>query len=602
MPGATPGQAPIDSIRRRPRLAAAGVAALALAAALAHSLGGAADPAPAQGTQQRPNILVLLTDDQEPASMRVMKHVTKQMKRKGVTLKRYYNNFPLCCPSRTTLLTGQYAHNHNVLSNREPDGGYGVFNELHGDDNLAVWLQAGGYSTAYIGKFLNEYAEPDEFGTLPTDVPAGWDDWRVLAPSNAQYFGYTLNQNGVLTDFGQRKRDYSTDVFTTKAKRFIRRNAPSADPFFLMLGYAAPHGGGGGSPGRSCNRGAVPAPRDLGTLKNKNTGSLPTSFNEADVSDKPSPVAELGPLTPGQISDTLRKRRCAWESLLAVDESVAALIAEIKRQRERENTFVFFLSDNGYMRGEHRIRNEKRFLYEESTRVPFIARGPGIARNASSEDVVSNADLVPTILELSGVPAPVPQDGQSLIPTLASPGTEHARAVLHEAYAGDEIVGVRTSRYLYTEWDTGQVLPETELYDTAADPNQLNNLAEDPGHAGVVADLRAQLHDLLDCAGADCRQHPTGDIVLSASGSGKGGCALTPVTARLASPNENEIESVTFEVDGVAVAVDLTAPFEAALPDAALRKALPDAAEVVALADFEDGRRLGRPASIRVCK
>ena len=201
--------------------------------------------------------------------MRVMKIVGKEMKRKGVTMKRFYDNFPLCCPSRTTILTGQYAHNHNVLSNSPPDGGYGVFNELHGDNYLPLWLQAAGYSTSYIGKFLNEYAEPDEYGTVPTDVPRGWDDWHVLAPSRAQYFSYTLNQNGVLTQYTEAEEDYSTDVFTRKAKRFIRANAKAQTPFFLELGYAAPHGGGGGEPGRSCNRAAVPAPRHLATLKGK---------------------------------------------------------------------------------------------------------------------------------------------------------------------------------------------------------------------------------------------------------------------------------------------------------------------------------------------
>ena len=231
--------------------------------------------------------------------MRVMKTVSKELKRKGVTMKRYYNNFPLCCPSRTTLLTGQYAHNHGVLSNQAPDGGYGLFNELHGDNNLAVWLQEAGYATSYVGKFLNEYAEPDEYGTLPRDVPQGWDDWRVLAPSNAQYFGYTLNQNGRLTEFGEREQDYSTDVFTTKAKRFIRRSSQASKPFFLTLGYAAPHGGGGGAPGRSCNRGAVPAPRDLGTLKQKKKGALPTSFNEADVSREAEPGLRARRAHPG---------------------------------------------------------------------------------------------------------------------------------------------------------------------------------------------------------------------------------------------------------------------------------------------------------------
>ncbi len=599
-----PGQALVDSIRRRPRRLAAGFAVLALAVVAALALGPVerGGPPAAEAAQTRPNIIVLLTDDQESASMRVMKTVRKELKQKGVTLKRYYDNFPLCCPARTTLLTGQYAHNHGVLSNREPDGGYGVFNELHGDSNLAIWLQDSGYTTGYIGKFLNEYAEPDEYGTLPTDVPKGWDDWRVLAPSNAQYFGYTLNQNGNLTEYGESAKSYSTDVFTTKAKRFIRRNSPGDEPFFLELGYAAPHGGGGGSPGRSCNRGAVPAPRHLGTLKKKKKGSLPPSFNEADVSDKPSPVAELEPLTEGQISDTLRKRRCAWESLLAVDESVGTIVDEIKRAGERQNTYLFFLSDNGYMRGEHRIRNNKRFLYEPSSRIPFIARGPGIARGRSSNDVVVSADVVPTVLDLAGVGAPVVQDGTSLMPTLTSPSTEHAREVLLEAYAGDQIVGVRNSRYVYTEWDTGRAQRERELYDTYSDPYQLTNLAENPAYASLVATLAGRLDQLIDCAGADCRRQPVGELSLATGGNGKAGCTFPPVVARLNATSAAQINAVEFRVDGAQAAIDDAAPFEAAIPDSLLRDQRPKPAELVALASYDDGRRLAVPAKIKLCR
>ena len=162
--------------------------------------------------------------------MRVMKIVGKELKRKGVTMKRFYDNFPLCCPARTTLFTGQYAHNHEVLSNAPPDGGYGVFNELHGDNYLPLWLQGAGYRTSYIGKFENGYAEPDEYGTMPTDVPQGWDDWHVLAPSRAQYFNYTLNQNGTLRQYADAEEDYSTDVFTKKARNFIRSSSRIADP------------------------------------------------------------------------------------------------------------------------------------------------------------------------------------------------------------------------------------------------------------------------------------------------------------------------------------------------------------------------------------
>jgi arylsulfatase A-like enzyme len=580
---------------------------LALTLALAIALAGAAagpEPAGAQAvsaTSQRPNIVVLLTDDQEKASMRVMKTVRKEMKRKGVTFKRFFDNFPLCCPSRTTLLTGQYAHNHDVLSNTAPDGGYGVFNELHGDNYLPLWLQAAGYQTGYIGKFLNQYAEPDEYGTTPRDIPRGWDDWRVLAPSRAQYFNYTLNQNGRLTKAGGGPRYYSTKVFTTKARKFIRRNADS--PFYLELGYAAPHGGGGGDPGRSCNRAAEPAPRDLGTLKHKfRKGVLPPSFNEADVSDKPSPVANRPPLTDGQIRDTLRKRRCAWESLLAVDRSVGDVIHELERDELLDNTYVFYLSDNGYMRGEHRIRNNKFFLYDESTRVPVVVRGPGVAQGEESNDVVVNADLTATFLRLSGAQPGLVQDGESLLPTLRHPELEHGRAIVLEEYAtGPQITGLRTSRYLYTEWDTGEPAPERELYDTYADPYQLDNQINNPIYAPVAAELADELDRLIGCAGANCRDRPTGAVGFASAGTGERDCALAPVTASFQGSSEG-LASVEFLVENKSIITDTVAPFEAELPQKKLRSALPDKAEVVARANYTDGRRLAVVGKIRACR
>jgi N-acetylglucosamine-6-sulfatase len=603
----TPAQAPIDSIRRWPRFGVAGAALLAFAAVLALALAvRAARPVPAvaQGTAAKPNIIVLLTDDQESRSMRVMKIVGKELKRKGVTMKRFYANFPLCCPARATILTGQYAHNHSVLSNSPPDGGYGVFNELHGNNNLPHWLQAAGYQTSYIGKFMNGYAEPDEYGTVPSDVPAGWNSWHVLAPSRAQYFGYTLNNNGSLRQYSERNRDYSTDVFTAKARRFIRANAKAGTPFFLELGYAAPHGGGGGEPGRSCNRAAEPAPRHLSTLKGKFRNTLPPSFNEGDVADKPSTVSQKSALTSGQISDTLRKRRCAWESLLGVDESVGELIKEIERDGIKQNTYIFYVSDNGFLRGEHRIRDNKRYLYEESARVPFIARGPGIPHGETSQDVAVNADLTSTILELAGAGAGLEQDGQSLMPSLLNPKLERGRAILFEAFAGEQILGVRTSRYLYTEWngDKNPLLMEKELYDTYTDPYQLNNLAADPAYLDVTLELGAELDRLVNCAGAGCRAAPGGTLSFANGGTGKNGCMVPPVTARFTSPDEAEIVSVSFRAGRTAVADDTVAPFEAVIPDAAIRNELPEPATVSAKALFDDGRRLGQAANVKLCK
>jgi N-acetylglucosamine-6-sulfatase len=594
------GNAPTAPRPRRALLATAVAGLTVAAAALAQS--GSPEPA-AAAVQSPPNIIVLLTDDQENASLRVMKTVNKELKRKGVTFKRYYTNFPLCCPSRTTMLTGEYAHNHQVLSNQFPDGGYGVFNELHGNDYLPIWLQRAGYQTSYIGKFLNEYAEPDEYGTLPHDVPLGWNDWHVLAPSKAEYFNYTLNENGTLNNYvGETNRAYSTTVFTNKAKRFIRRSAPSSNPFFLELGYAAPHGGGGGSPGRSCNRGARPEPKDLGALKTHKKPTLPPSFNEADVSDKPSPVADQPALTPGQISDTLRKRRCAWESLLGVDRSVGEILDELEKDGERRDTYIFFLSDNGFLRGEHRIKSQKRYIYEESAKVPFIVRGPGVARGESSTDVVSNADIVPTILDISRAAPGNPLDGVSLLDDFGNPHLEHGRAILHEAYAGQTILGVRTSRYLYTEWDTGKLLPERELYDTYADPYELTNLANDPAYAATVSQLSQELHQLINCQGDNCHGEETAQISLASAGPGPQGCSLEPVIARLTSPDEEQITSTEFRVDGALGGIDTVAPYEVQLPYKTIRAALPDQATVVGRAVFTDGRRVAVSTNVKACE
>ncbi len=610
------GQAPNDSARPRLRLGAAVLVAMILALALSLSPLGDDSPQRAQAKgQKRPNIVLLFTDDQEPRSMRVMKKVRREMAKKGTTMDHFYTNFPLCCPSRATMLTGQYAHNHRVLSNTAPDGGYGVFNELHGNNYLPLWLQSAGYRTGYIGKFLNEYAEPDDYGTTPTDVPAGWNDWRALAPSRAQYFGYTLNENGVLNQYTDAERHYSTDVFTAKAKRFIRKHSPGKTPFFLMLGYAAPHGGGGGEPGRSCNRAAVPAPRHLGKLRKRNKKlALPPSFNEADVSDKPEAVRSIDAMTPGQIADVTRKRRCAWESLLAVDESVDAIVEQLKRSGEKRNTYVFFTSDNGYLRGEHRIKNNKRFLYEESARVPLIVRGPGVARGEKSSDVTNNADVVPTILELTGAQPGLTQDGLSLLGSLRNPALENARATLLEAYAGQQIIGLRTARYLYSEWDTSGSAelpgplpsaprkPDVELYDNYADPYQLNNLAADPAYAEVVDILSGELDRLIDCDGAECYEHPGGELTVAAAATGRKGCVRGPLTARAATTNDAEVVSVSFRAGRTSLGTDTIAPFEVAVPERPLQKALPDAAEVTAKALFADGRRLGLARNVLACE
>jgi hypothetical protein len=234
--------------------------------------------------------------------------------------------------------------------------------------------------------------------------------------------------------------------------------------------------------------------------------------------------------------------------------------------------------------------------------VPFIARGPGVKRGETSTDVVSNADVVPTILELSGATPGNPLDGVSLTDDFANPKLEHGRAILHEAYAGQTILGLRTSRYLYAEWDTGGPLPERELYDTYVDPYQLQNLAYDPRYGGVVASLRDQLDQLIDCAGAECNTGRSAQLSFpTTGGTGPKGCTREPVVARLSPGNAEDVASVSFRAGKKPTPEDYEAPYEAVLPYGAIRRELPKAADVLGVAVYEDGRRVAVPAKLRAC-
>ena len=147
---------------------------------------GAASTAPAQ---IRPNVVVIHTDDQDAASMAVMPRTRALVGGQGTTFVNSFASYPLCCPSRATFLTGQYAHNHGVLGNNLPKGG---FEKLRGANTLAVWLRRSGYHTALVGKYLNNYGERN-----PREIPPGWSDWNgAVDPSTYQYYATTINRNG----------------------------------------------------------------------------------------------------------------------------------------------------------------------------------------------------------------------------------------------------------------------------------------------------------------------------------------------------------------------------------------------------------------------
>ena len=456
--------------------------------------GASAEP----GQQTKANVLVLLTDDQTIESMRVMAGVRAELGASGTTFEQSFVSNPLCCPSRATLYTGQYAHNHGVIGNRPPEGGYG---RLDKSEWLPVWLQRAGYHTVHIGKFMNRYG----MDSPPTEVPPGWNEWYTsVDPSTYSFTEYQLNENGVVSS----GHGYSTDEYTERAVDAVERLAPSADPFFLSVAYLAPHSG---RPAESDDPAGLatpmPSPRHRDAFAAE---ALPLSpaFDEADVSDKPSFVRRLPRLSAERTAAIREMYQQELESLLAVDEGVVRVVDALRSAGELENTLIVFTSDNGFFHGEHRVPYGKVMVYEPSIRVPLVLRGPGVPAGERRRQLVTNADLAPTILEAAGAaPAGRVPDGRSLFPLLRDRGLAWGRELLVEGAPGFRAVAyaaLRNDRFVYAEHDNG----ERELYDLRRDPHQLENAIGLRRYAAVEARLAERLAALHACAGRGCWSAP----------------------------------------------------------------------------------------------
>jgi N-acetylglucosamine-6-sulfatase len=475
-------------------------------------------PAPSTAVRvddPRPNIVVVMTDDQTVADLEAMPHVRRLLVAAGVSFDRSYVSYPVCCPSRATFLSGQYAHNHRVLGLHPPSGGYGRFEPR---ESLPVWLERAGYHTVHLGKYMNGYG-----GDSPADPPPGWSEWYgAVGHSTYRMWGYTLNENGANHSYGSQfdedPRLYQTDVLARRAVDVIERRAGAPAPLFLSIAVLAPHHEGD-STRTFTGRLVRPAPRHEGLFADKPL-PLPRAFNEENVSDKPSFIRRRPPLDAARIERIARRHRDRLESLLAVDEAVAEIVGALERVGALDDTYIVFTSDNGYLQGEHRIPSGKLLPYDPSSRVPLLVRGPGLPAGARSRALVGNVDLAPTILELARAEPGRLLDGQSLLPFARQPARESARPLLHETggrrYAfgrEQDAVGattvepvpnyeaVRTTRWLYVRYETG----ERELYDLRADPEQLQSLHADPRYRDVLTALQRELVRLAACAGAGCR-------------------------------------------------------------------------------------------------
>jgi N-acetylglucosamine-6-sulfatase len=480
-------------------LAPAAAAAIAVAAILAGSVGPAVAGTDDRGP--RPNVIVVMTDDQDARSMWAMRKTRRLLGRQGTTFTNSHATFPLCCPSRATFLTGQYAHNHGVLANALPAGS---FLRLDGANTLPVWLRDAGYVTAHVGRYLNGYGVPLgrdlSAAEAALEIPPGWSRW--FAPGFRgrawRMFSYVLNENGSLRRYKRAARNYLTDVYARHATRLIRRLAGGERPLFLSVAPLAPHG----EPHLERGPNPRPAPRHAREFPRLKL-PRPPSFNEADVSDKPPRVQARPRLGRRQQEEMLRRHRGRIRSLLAVDDAVAAMVAALRRVGELRNTLFIFTSDQGFLLGQHRIAVDKLWPYEEATRVPLLVRGPGIPRGATRRQVVANIDLAPTILDAARAEAGLEMDGISILPLARNLRAARDRSILLESLAPErpDFVGVRAPGWSYIEHEDGS----EELYDLAADRFQLQSRHADPAYASRKAELAARLEALRDCAGAACR-------------------------------------------------------------------------------------------------
>lgn len=446
----------------------------------------------------KPNLILILTDDQDLSSLAFLPKTLELLGAQGMTFRNHFVPLSLCCPSRATLLTGLHAHNHRVYTNFPPDGGFGRFVALgHEEKTLATALHDAGYRTAMIGKYLNGYPEED----APTHIPPGWDVW-VSPVKGSPYaaYRYTVNDNGTLVKHGSKAEDYMTDMLSKKATAFVR--SAGGQPFFLFLATYAPH------------KPATVAKRHQALYPGLQAPRTP-SFDEADVRDKPARIRKLNRLEPEEIAaiDTLYRKQML--SLQAVDEAVAALVQALRDTGQLDNTFLVFTTDNGYHLGQHRLEPGKYTAYEPDIHVPLLMRGPGVPAGAEVAALTSAVDLVPTLAELAGATLPVEPDGRSLVPFLQGQAPASWRqAVLLEQFRypaaprDDKAashppghMGLRTEAFKYVEYGTG----EREVYDLRKDPDELLNL-RDQMLPAWLEQLSQRAKALRSCRGETCRQ------------------------------------------------------------------------------------------------
>ena len=509
------------SSRERSGSLRAGALLSAVLALLATGAAMAAPEPPVEGEPaSQPNIVVFMTDDQALNSFtsEVMPRTAELIAGPGTVFSDFVVSTPLCCPSRATFLTGQYSHNNGVVTNFP---GYADLRDK--ESTLPAWLDAAGYRTAHVGKFLHGY---EETASDPAAPAPGFDEWRaMLRPFS--YYGFDLSENGTRVTYD--RESYLTSELTDQAVDVVRQKPAISDPLFLSVAYWAPHGTRN-SPGGTCDRAPAPAPQDRDLFAGERL-PRPESFDERDVSDKPEFIQARPRLSREKVQELRRRYRCTLASLQAVDRGVKRVYEALEAEGEADNTVFVFTSDNGYFFGEHRL-NGKSLPYEEGIRVPLAIRLPAELQPqghiGAVDEPTANIDLAPTLLELAGAEPCVgggcrTLDGRSLLPLMQGQGSWPAeRGILIESNRNEfdgrscRYRAIRTAGLLYAEHASVfdprtracKQAADRERYDLGADPLQLQNLyPAEPGsdEARFERDLSNRVEALATCAGIEGR-------------------------------------------------------------------------------------------------